>query len=151
MWFGSVSTGGLGPGPSIRTRQTAPETNWHRSCQRLRPPVADGSDSVRLLGGLQLVSGLFNITVMSAIQCFGIGVLGGLPGCFAVLLFVVGLAEIGSGTMALLFRNPRWLRPTALLEIVSLAGLGLLSTMVGIVVLVAQRRRTQDLASSTSA
>ena len=45
---------------------------------------------VRLAGSLQLVSGVFNLTVMSFVQCFGLGWLGGLPMCFGVLLFVVG-------------------------------------------------------------
>ena len=95
---------------------------------------------VRLMGSLQLVSGVFNIGIMSTVQCFGLGWLGGLPACFAGLLLVVGSFEVWSGLQAIAFGNRKWIRPTALLEIMSLAGAGILSTAVGVTVLFVRRQ-----------
>lgn len=96
---------------------------------------------VRRLGALQLFSGVFNLTVMSAIQCFGIGLLGGLPACFAGVLIVVGVVEVVSGIRALVFRDGSWLQMAAWFELVSLSALGVVSTAVGVLVLVAGRPR----------
>ncbi|MEN0060912.1 MAG: serine/threonine-protein kinase [Myxococcota bacterium] len=96
----------------------------------------------RRLGLLQLFSGLFNLTVMSTVHCFGVTALGGLSTCFAGLLVVVGLAEVASGLRAAAFGSPAWLRATAWLEVVSVASLGVVSAFVGLVVLIAGRRRS---------
>lgn len=140
--------GWAGAGPASEVAANAPRDALAPPAPMARPPRSDAvpqRDPVRWLGTLQLVSGLFNVGVMSVVQCFGLGALGGLPACFGGLLFGVGLVEIASGLQALVFRNPRWLWPTALLEIVSLAGLGLLSTMVGVVVLLVRRRNPDAL------
>ena len=110
------------------------------------PLVADEArqrtyaEVVRLTGILQLSSGFFNIFVMSLVQCLGLGMLGGLPGCFAGLLLAVGIVEVLSGVQALVYRNPHWIRPTALLEVLSLAAMGVLSAAVGMLVLFVRKR-----------
>lgn len=98
------------------------------------------AEVVRLTGIMQLTSGVFNVCVMSIVQCFGLGWLGGLPACFGGLLLVVGLAEILSGLTALSSGSPRWIRPIALLEVVALAGGGVISALVGMAILFVRKR-----------
>lgn len=98
------------------------------------------AEVVRLAGILQLTSGVFNLCVMSMVQCFGFGWLGGLPACFGLVLIVVGVFEVASGLAALIGGSARWIRPTALLEVMSLAGAGLFSALVGMTILFVRKR-----------
>ena len=128
---------------------SAPDGAWLAPAAPPKPPAvlteARKREVVRLMGSLQLTSGVFNIFVMSAVQCLGIGWLGGLPACFGGLLLIVGCFEVLSGLNALAFGNPRWIRPTALLEVISLAGAGVVSAVVGMVVLFVRKRHPQAL------
>ena len=133
---------------SARILLQTPEPELPAAPATISARDARRSEVTRNLGMLQLASGVFNLTVMSAVQCFGIGLLGGLPACLAGWLVIVGLAEIGSGIAALAFGSTRWMRLTAWLELASILGLGVLSTIVGLVVLVVQQRARLEAESA---
>ncbi len=105
-------------------------------------PVAVGPDpaTIRRLGYLQLGSGILNLTVLGALQCVGTTLFPG-NACFASIIVAVGIAEVASGLRAVTGGHGGWLRPTAWLEIFSILGLGVVSSAVGVLVLLASRRR----------
>ncbi|MBX2803611.1 MAG: serine/threonine protein kinase [Myxococcales bacterium] len=118
----------------------APPVPLPTAALQSRPGRFDDAQVVRIAGMLQLMSGTFNVLVMSAVQCFGLGMLGGLPACFALILLSVGTVEILSGLVTIVRGSGRWVRTTAHLELLSIAGAGVLSAAVGLVVLGARRR-----------
>lgn len=101
--------------------------------------LSDG-DVLRLVGGLQLASGLFNMFFMSSLQCLGLGWLGGIPACFGFFLFCVGCAEVASGLLTLRSRHGGWVRSVAYLELASLASGGVLASLLGVGILALRRR-----------
>ncbi|MEM6925645.1 MAG: serine/threonine-protein kinase [Myxococcota bacterium] len=96
--------------------------------------------TIRRLGMLQLGSGLLNLTVLGALQCVGTAAFPG-SACFASIIVAVGLVEVAAGLRAIATRDATWLRPAAWLEVFSILGLGVVSSVVGAVVLLASRRR----------
>jgi hypothetical protein len=103
-------------------------------------PDASDATVVRTVGGMQLASGLFDVFVMTTVQCFGLGWLGGLPACLGLLLLAVGAVEIASGLRTLATGDAGWVRRTAVLEVVALAGGGVVAAAVGAIVMIASRR-----------
>ncbi len=95
---------------------------------------------VRWVGGLQLVSGLLNLLVMSWLQFFNLFcVIFWFPWGFGFVLLVVGCIEVLTGLSAILTGTAA-IRRTATLEVVSLAAGGLVSGVVGMYVLSLRRR-----------
>lgn len=136
-----------------------PVANAHEAGQTvaLLPPTApegagaavadplDDAQVIRIAGTMQLLSGLFNVFIMSAVQCFGLGWLGGLPACFGMWLLIVGCAEVMTGLATLSTGRARWVRNTAWLEVLSLAGAGVVSGAVGLFVLAVRKRYPQAI------
>jgi len=97
---------------------------------------------IRWAGTLQLLSGVINVLFMGFFQFFNAAwcPIFGLPAVFGLLLWVVGGVEVLSGLAALGVGSPVALRRTAHLELLSFAGLGLISGFVGLYVLSLRRR-----------
>ncbi|MEN0067766.1 MAG: serine/threonine-protein kinase [Myxococcota bacterium] len=132
--------------PAVRARVDA----WRDAGSLVADGLARGIESassagfdpqlVRRLGWLQLGSGTLNLTVLATLQCLGASFIA--PSfCFASILVGVGLAEVASGIRAVMFRDGGWLRAAAWLEVLSILGLGVISSIVGAIVLYLGRRR----------
>lgn len=120
-----------------------PAPRWSPPVVSAPPATAAQTRSLaRWAGLLQLISGFINVFFMAVFQFFNAAwcPIFGLPAFFGLLLWGVGLVELVSGFAALVSGSPATLRRTAHLEVLSFAGLGLVSGFVGIYVLSLRRR-----------
>ncbi|MEZ4239891.1 MAG: hypothetical protein R3F59_27825 [Myxococcota bacterium] len=112
-------------------------------------PYAPDGAVASTVGALQLASGLFDVFVMTAVQCFGLGWLGGLPACFGFVLLCIGLVEVATGLRTLITGDTSWTRRTAALELIALSAGGVLAALTGLAVLGAAKRYPTALPEPT--